>query len=43
MNKMFVFVLPLPSTDFEIQRQIDIVQGGGVVLKETRAYDSKSG
>eukprot|EP00066_Takifugu_rubripes_P007183 XP_003972514.2 PREDICTED: glutamyl-tRNA(Gln) amidotransferase subunit B, mitochondrial [Takifugu rubripes] len=25
------------------QRQIDILQRGGVVLKETRAYDSKSG
>ncbi|CAF90711.1 unnamed protein product, partial [Tetraodon nigroviridis] len=29
--------------DFEIQRQIDILQRGGSVLKETRAYDSKSG
>ncbi|XP_029706465.1 glutamyl-tRNA(Gln) amidotransferase subunit B, mitochondrial [Takifugu rubripes] len=31
------------AIDFEIQRQIDILQRGGVVLKETRAYDSKSG
>lgn len=43
LSKMFVFVLPLPSTDFEIQRQIDILQRGGTVLKETRAYDSKLG
>lgn len=43
LNQMFVFVLSLPSTDFEIQRQIDILQSGGAVLKETRAYDSKSG
>lgn len=43
LNQMFVFVLSLPSADFEIQRQIDILQSGGAVLKETRAYDSKSG
>lgn len=43
MKKVFVFVLSFLSTDFEIQRQIDILQRGGAVLKETRAYDSKSG
>lgn len=43
LKKMFVFVLSFMSTDFEIQRQIDILQRGGAVLKETRAYDSKSG
>lgn len=43
LDKAFVAVLSLPSTDFEIQRQIDILQRGGTVLKETRAYDSKSG
>ncbi|XP_041838465.1 glutamyl-tRNA(Gln) amidotransferase subunit B, mitochondrial [Melanotaenia boesemani] len=31
------------AIDFEIQRQIDIVQRGGTVQNETRAYDSKSG
>ncbi|XP_058497147.1 glutamyl-tRNA(Gln) amidotransferase subunit B, mitochondrial [Solea solea] len=31
------------AIDFEIQRQIDVLQRGGVVQNETRAYDSKSG
>ncbi|KAM9769239.1 glutamyl-tRNA(Gln) amidotransferase subunit B, mitochondrial isoform 1-T2 [Menidia menidia] len=31
------------AIDFEIQRQIDVVQRGGTVQNETRAYDSKSG
>ncbi|XP_008396541.1 glutamyl-tRNA(Gln) amidotransferase subunit B, mitochondrial isoform X3 [Poecilia reticulata] len=31
------------AIDFEIQRQTEVVQRGGVVLNETRAYDSKSG
>lgn len=29
--------------DFEIQRQIGVLQRGGLVLNETRTYDSKSG
>uniref|UniRef100_A0A3Q3VZ68 Glutamyl-tRNA amidotransferase subunit B n=1 Tax=Mola mola TaxID=94237 RepID=A0A3Q3VZ68_MOLML len=31
------------AIDYEIQRQIDILQSGGRVQNETRAYDSKSG
>ncbi|MED6234762.1 hypothetical protein ATANTOWER_000155 [Ataeniobius toweri] len=31
------------AIDFEIQRQTDVVQRGGMVQNETRAYDSKSG
>ncbi|XP_061586762.1 glutamyl-tRNA(Gln) amidotransferase subunit B, mitochondrial [Cololabis saira] len=31
------------AIDYEIQRQIEIVQRGGTVQNETRAYDSKSG
>ncbi|KAM4595015.1 glutamyl-tRNA(Gln) amidotransferase subunit B, mitochondrial [Fundulus diaphanus] len=31
------------AIDFEIQRQTDVVQRGGTVKNETRAYDSKSG
>ncbi|CAJ1052514.1 glutamyl-tRNA(Gln) amidotransferase subunit B%2C mitochondrial [Xyrichtys novacula] len=31
------------AIDFEIQRQIDVLQRGGTVQNETRAYDSKSG
>uniref|UniRef100_A0A8C5D2Y5 Glutamyl-tRNA(Gln) amidotransferase subunit B, mitochondrial n=1 Tax=Gouania willdenowi TaxID=441366 RepID=A0A8C5D2Y5_GOUWI len=31
------------AIDFEIQRQIDVLQRGGTVFNETRAYDSKSG
>uniref|UniRef100_A0A096MCC8 Glutamyl-tRNA(Gln) amidotransferase subunit B, mitochondrial n=1 Tax=Poecilia formosa TaxID=48698 RepID=A0A096MCC8_POEFO len=31
------------AIDFEIQRQTEVVQRGGAVLNETRAYDSKSG
>ncbi|XP_015257750.1 PREDICTED: glutamyl-tRNA(Gln) amidotransferase subunit B, mitochondrial [Cyprinodon variegatus] len=31
------------AIDFEIQRQTDVVQRGGTVQNETRAYDSKSG
>uniref|UniRef100_A0A1A7XV13 Glutamyl-tRNA(Gln) amidotransferase subunit B, mitochondrial n=2 Tax=Iconisemion striatum TaxID=60296 RepID=A0A1A7XV13_9TELE len=31
------------AIDYEIQRQIDVVQRGGTVHNETRAYDSKSG
>lgn len=43
LKRMFVFVLSFLSPDFEIQRQTDILQRGGAVLQETRAYDSKSG
>ncbi|XP_006796131.1 glutamyl-tRNA(Gln) amidotransferase subunit B, mitochondrial [Neolamprologus brichardi] len=31
------------AIDYEIQRQIDVLQRGGTVQNETRAYDSKSG
>ncbi|KAI3352468.1 hypothetical protein L3Q82_005423 [Scortum barcoo] len=31
------------AIDYEIQRQIDILQKGGTVQNETRAYDSKTG
>ncbi|XP_023262077.1 glutamyl-tRNA(Gln) amidotransferase subunit B, mitochondrial [Seriola lalandi dorsalis] len=31
------------AIDFEIQRQISVLQRGGTVQNETRAYDSKSG
>ncbi|XP_074551486.1 glutamyl-tRNA(Gln) amidotransferase subunit B, mitochondrial [Halichoeres trimaculatus] len=31
------------AIDYEIQRQIDVLQRGGSVQNETRAYDSKSG
>ncbi|XP_030644134.1 glutamyl-tRNA(Gln) amidotransferase subunit B, mitochondrial [Chanos chanos] len=31
------------AIDYEIQRQMEIVQAGGTVLNETRAYDQKSG
>ncbi|XP_076584766.1 glutamyl-tRNA(Gln) amidotransferase subunit B, mitochondrial [Chaetodon auriga] len=31
------------AIDYEIQRQIDVLQRGGRVQNETRAYDSKSG
>ncbi|KAM4750205.1 glutamyl-tRNA(Gln) amidotransferase subunit B, mitochondrial isoform 2-T2 [Anableps anableps] len=31
------------AIDFEIQRQTDVVQRGGTVVNETRAYNSKSG
>ncbi|XP_072240971.1 glutamyl-tRNA(Gln) amidotransferase subunit B, mitochondrial [Leuresthes tenuis] len=31
------------AIDYEIQRQTDVVQRGGTVQNETRAYDSKSG
>ncbi|KAM9314283.1 glutamyl-tRNA(Gln) amidotransferase subunit B, mitochondrial [Pholidichthys leucotaenia] len=31
------------AIDYEIQRQIDVLQRGGAVQNETRAYDSKSG
>nr|XP_020484565.1 glutamyl-tRNA(Gln) amidotransferase subunit B, mitochondrial [Labrus bergylta] len=31
------------AIDYEIKRQIDVVQRGGTVQNETRAYDSKSG
>uniref|UniRef100_A0A3P8USQ0 Glutamyl-tRNA(Gln) amidotransferase subunit B, mitochondrial n=1 Tax=Cynoglossus semilaevis TaxID=244447 RepID=A0A3P8USQ0_CYNSE len=31
------------AIDFEIQRQIGVLQRGGLVLNETRTYDSKSG
>lgn len=45
LNKLCVFVhmLSLISPDYEIQRQIDVLQRGGTVQNETRAYDSKSG
>ncbi|XP_068445261.1 LOW QUALITY PROTEIN: glutamyl-tRNA(Gln) amidotransferase subunit B, mitochondrial [Clinocottus analis] len=31
------------AIDYEIQRQIEVLQRGGAVQSETRAYDSKSG
>lgn len=31
------------SIDYEIQRQMEVLQSGGTVLNETRAFDSKSG
>ncbi|XP_053713949.1 glutamyl-tRNA(Gln) amidotransferase subunit B, mitochondrial isoform X1 [Synchiropus splendidus] len=31
------------AIDYEIQRQIDVLQSGGTVHNETRAYDSKTG
>ncbi|XP_029950658.1 glutamyl-tRNA(Gln) amidotransferase subunit B, mitochondrial [Salarias fasciatus] len=31
------------AIDYEIQRQIEVLQNGGTVHNETRAYDSKSG
>ncbi|XP_042341404.1 glutamyl-tRNA(Gln) amidotransferase subunit B, mitochondrial [Plectropomus leopardus] len=31
------------AIDYEIQRQIEVLQRGGTVQNETRAYDSKSG
>lgn len=31
------------AIDYEIRRQIDVLQRGGMVQNETRAYDSKSG
>ncbi|XP_037621057.1 glutamyl-tRNA(Gln) amidotransferase subunit B, mitochondrial [Sebastes umbrosus] len=31
------------AIDYEIQRQIEVLQRGGTVRNETRAYDSKSG
>ncbi|XP_030287969.1 glutamyl-tRNA(Gln) amidotransferase subunit B, mitochondrial [Sparus aurata] len=31
------------AIDYEIQRQIDVLQRGGTVQNETRTYDSKSG
>lgn len=45
LNKLsvFVFLFSLTSPDYEIQRQIDVLQRGGTVKNETRAYDSKSG
>lgn len=40
---VFVFMLSPISPDYEIQRQIDVLQRGGSVQNETRAYNSKSG
>ncbi|XP_048053679.1 glutamyl-tRNA(Gln) amidotransferase subunit B, mitochondrial isoform X1 [Megalobrama amblycephala] len=31
------------AIDYEIQRQMEVLQSGGTVLNETRAFDSKSG
>ncbi|XP_053336071.1 glutamyl-tRNA(Gln) amidotransferase subunit B, mitochondrial [Clarias gariepinus] len=31
------------AIDFEIQRQIEVLQSGGTVLNETRSFDSKTG
>ncbi|XP_068606731.1 glutamyl-tRNA(Gln) amidotransferase subunit B, mitochondrial [Brachionichthys hirsutus] len=31
------------AIDYEIQRQVDVLQAGGAVKNETRAFDSKSG
>ncbi|XP_068178031.1 glutamyl-tRNA(Gln) amidotransferase subunit B, mitochondrial [Antennarius striatus] len=31
------------AIDYEIQRQVDVLQAGGTVRNETRAYDSKTG
>lgn len=31
------------SIDYEIQRQMEVLQSDGTVLNETRAFDSKSG
>lgn len=38
-----VSIFSLYPPDYEITRQIDVLQRGGTVQNETRAYDSKSG
>lgn len=43
VSVLCVFLSPLQSPDFEIQRQMGVVQSGGIVQNETRAYDSNSG
>lgn len=40
---VFAYMFSLTSPDYEIQRQIDVLQRGGTVQNETRTYDSKSG
>ena len=42
---LFVYqpFLPLTVLDFEIERQIGVLESGGEVVNETRSFDDESG